>query len=74
MATNNEVFKAKLLEGSSLKSHVLVSVQSPTFYRSVEGQRFIIGLFGLGNISWLKEVHKAFKAVLPGRVKILCYL
>ena len=53
------------LQDEKIKNALLRAVQSPNFYKSQEGQKFISGLFG-ANLDFTKEVHKAFKAILPG--------
>ncbi len=54
-------------QDETLKKSLLKAIQHPNFYKSSEGQKFITSLFIHEHL--VKDIHKAFKAILPGLAK-----
>ena len=52
-------------QNERLKIYLSKAVKSPAFYKSAEGQKFIVFLLSL-SVNMIKDVHKSFKAILPG--------
>ena len=63
------VISSSTLKDDKIKNALLSAVQCPNFYKCQEGQKFLAGLFDT-NPDFIKEIHKAFKAIIPGRCAI----
>ena len=57
-------------ENERLKGYVCKAARLPNFYRSNEGQKFIVYLLGL-DVNLMKEIHKSIKSVIAGEMRLI---
>ena len=55
------------LSQEKFKNPILRAVQSLNFVKTVEGQKFVVSVLS-SNVNTIKDVHKAFKAIIPGEL------